>query len=133
MPGDPFQSGSSADQERRILKARGHGVLAVQPARRCDGQGVRKPGYSHRGLLRLPRPSRGQVGEALASLRESGRLTRHGLITADNHVDIERIEFDAAADATLSASIDAMFAAACDDKGQRSRAGPFLRTFRDPA
>ncbi len=49
--------------------------------------------------MRLPRPSRGHVGEPLAGLDENGGIAPHGLIAPDDHVGIERVELNAAADA----------------------------------
>jgi hypothetical protein len=47
----------------------------------------------------LPRPARRQRLELLAGLDEDCGLACGGLIAAHDHVDIERIEFDAATDA----------------------------------
>ena len=51
------------------------------------------------GLGGLGRPPRTQRCEALACVDEGRRVARGDLIAADDHVDIERVEFDAAADA----------------------------------
>jgi hypothetical protein len=47
---------------------------------------------------RLSLASRCQLAEPLTGSDQDGRIARHGLEAADDHIDVERIEFDAAAD-----------------------------------
>jgi hypothetical protein len=47
----------------------------------------------------FPRPPRAQRLERLAGLDENRRVARRGLVASHNHIDVERIQLDAATNA----------------------------------
>jgi hypothetical protein len=61
--------------------------------------GTLDPAFRGLGRRHLLGPTRLQRLERLASLDEDCRITGSGLVATHDHIDVERIEFDPAADA----------------------------------
>ena len=62
---------------------------------------ILRGGFTFRrpGRRRLPLAPRRQLMEALTRLGESRSIAASGLVAANDHVDIERVELDATTDA----------------------------------
>jgi hypothetical protein len=76
-----------------------HVAAPYRPRFQTSGQPLNREVELNLGLDShlFQRQTRGQKVEGLAGLDENRWVTRRGLVTSDDHIDIERVEFDAAA------------------------------------